>query len=80
MGMGAEIVLVISNKPGVEGLKRAERAAIPTEVPTNFLIQNSIIAACLDFSNLTFVFVLSLEIYNVQQFLRGRDIHKRLQA
>ncbi|XP_012216171.2 trifunctional purine biosynthetic protein adenosine-3 [Linepithema humile] len=30
--MGAEIVLVISNKPGVEGLKRAERAGIKTLV------------------------------------------------
>lgn len=30
--MGAEIVLVISNKPGVEGLKRAERAGIKTAV------------------------------------------------
>ncbi|XP_066997787.2 trifunctional purine biosynthetic protein adenosine-3 [Anabrus simplex] len=31
-GSGAEIVLVISNKPGVEGLRRAERANIPTMV------------------------------------------------
>ncbi|RLU23504.1 hypothetical protein DMN91_003709 [Ooceraea biroi] len=30
--IGAEIVLVISNKPGVEGLKRAERADIKTVV------------------------------------------------
>lgn len=30
--IGAEIVLVISNKPGVEGLKRAERAGIKTKV------------------------------------------------
>ncbi|XP_033215514.1 trifunctional purine biosynthetic protein adenosine-3 [Belonocnema kinseyi] len=30
--IGAEIVLVISNKPGVEGLKRAERAGIQTRV------------------------------------------------
>ncbi|XP_072386363.1 trifunctional purine biosynthetic protein adenosine-3 [Diabrotica undecimpunctata] len=30
--IGADIVLVISNKPGVEGLKRAERAGIPTKV------------------------------------------------
>lgn len=30
--MGAEIVLVISNKPDVEGLKRAQRAKIPTRV------------------------------------------------
>ncbi|KAL6260208.1 hypothetical protein P5V15_007743 [Pogonomyrmex californicus] len=30
--MGAEIVLVISNKPGVEGLRRAERAGIKTMV------------------------------------------------
>lgn len=30
--IGAEIVLVISNKPGVEGLKRAERAGIKTMV------------------------------------------------
>ncbi|KAL0104821.1 hypothetical protein PUN28_016455 [Cardiocondyla obscurior] len=30
--IGAEIVLVISNKPGVEGLKRAERAGIKTVV------------------------------------------------
>ncbi|KAJ8959037.1 hypothetical protein NQ318_022292 [Aromia moschata] len=30
--LGAEIVLVISNKQGVEGLKRAERAGIPTKV------------------------------------------------
>ncbi|NXA00086.1 PUR2 protein, partial [Nesospiza acunhae] len=28
----AQIVLVISNKPGVEGLKKAERAGIPTRV------------------------------------------------
>ncbi|GJQ81754.1 hypothetical protein Trydic_g301 [Trypoxylus dichotomus] len=36
--IGAEIVLVISNKPDVEGLKRAERANIPTKVLryTNF--------------------------------------------
>jgi phosphoribosylamine--glycine ligase/phosphoribosylglycinamide formyltransferase/phosphoribosylformylglycinamidine cyclo-ligase len=31
-GTGAEIVLVISNKPGVQGLKRAEKANIPTKV------------------------------------------------
>lgn len=30
--IGAEIVLVISNKPDVEGLKRAERAGIQTKV------------------------------------------------
>lgn len=30
--IGAEIVLVISNKPGVEGLKRAEKAGIATKV------------------------------------------------
>lgn len=30
--IGAEIVLVISNKPNVEGLKRAERANIKTKV------------------------------------------------
>lgn len=30
--MGAEIVVVISNKPDVEGLKRAQRAKIPTKV------------------------------------------------
>ncbi|KAJ8983962.1 hypothetical protein NQ317_008665 [Molorchus minor] len=30
--IGAEIVLVISNKPNVEGLRRAERANIPTKV------------------------------------------------
>lgn len=30
--IGAEIVLVISNKPDVEGLKRAERVNIPTKV------------------------------------------------
>lgn len=30
--MGAEIVLVLSNKPNVEGLRRAERANIPTKV------------------------------------------------
>lgn len=30
--MGAEIVVVISNKPDVEGLKRAQRANIPTKV------------------------------------------------
>ena len=30
--IGAEIVIVISNKPGVEGLKRAERAGIKTVV------------------------------------------------
>lgn len=32
ISMAAEIVLVISNKAGVEGLKRAEKAGIPTEV------------------------------------------------
>ncbi|XP_022916991.2 trifunctional purine biosynthetic protein adenosine-3 [Onthophagus taurus] len=32
MHVGAEIVLVISNKPDVEGLKRAERANIPIKV------------------------------------------------
>ncbi|XP_069683657.1 trifunctional purine biosynthetic protein adenosine-3 [Periplaneta americana] len=31
-GTGAEIVLVISNKAGVQGLKRAENAGIPTKV------------------------------------------------
>lgn len=36
--IGAEIVLVISNKPGVEGLKHAERAGIKTVV-INTLIQ-----------------------------------------
>lgn len=36
--IGAEIVLVISNKPGVEGLKRAERAGIKTVV-INTLMQ-----------------------------------------
>ncbi|CAG9856449.1 unnamed protein product [Phyllotreta striolata] len=30
--IGAEIVLVLSNKPGVEGLKRAEKADIPRKV------------------------------------------------
>lgn len=30
--MGAKIVLVISNKANVEGLKRAERSNIPTKV------------------------------------------------
>lgn len=30
--MGAEIILVISNKANVEGLKRAERANISTKV------------------------------------------------
>ena len=30
--IGAEIVLVVSNKANVEGLKRAERANIPTKV------------------------------------------------
>ncbi|XP_074036084.1 trifunctional purine biosynthetic protein adenosine-3 Gart [Leptinotarsa decemlineata] len=30
--MGCEIVLVLSNKPGVQGLKRAEGANIPTKV------------------------------------------------
>lgn len=30
--VGAEIVLVISNKPRVEGLRRAERANIPRKV------------------------------------------------
>lgn len=30
--MGAEIVLVLSNKPNVQGLKRAERAGIATKV------------------------------------------------
>lgn len=32
--IGAEIVLVLSNKPNVEGLKRAERANIATKVKT----------------------------------------------
>lgn len=31
--VGAEIVLVLSNIPDVEGLKRAERAGIATKVP-----------------------------------------------
>lgn len=31
-GIGAEIVLVISNKPGVQGLQRAQDADIPTKV------------------------------------------------
>nr|CAD7396078.1 unnamed protein product [Timema poppensis] len=31
-GTGAEIVLVISNKPGVQGLARAQKAGIPTMV------------------------------------------------
>ncbi|KAJ9575748.1 hypothetical protein L9F63_007394 [Diploptera punctata] len=31
-GIGAEIVLVISNKPGVQGLQRAQNAGIPTKV------------------------------------------------
>lgn len=35
--IGAEIVLVISNKSDVEGLKRAERANIPTKVINTFL-------------------------------------------
>lgn len=39
--MGAEIVLVISNKAGVEGLKRAERAGIPTMVHLKY--QNSLL-------------------------------------
>lgn len=30
--MGCEIVIVISNKKDVEGLRRAERAGIPTKV------------------------------------------------
>lgn len=34
--INAEIVLVISNKPNVEGLKRAERANIPTKVCLSF--------------------------------------------
>lgn len=34
--IGAEIVLVISNKPNVDGLKRAERANIPTKVSILF--------------------------------------------
>lgn len=33
--MGCEIVLVLSNKADVEGLKRAERANIPTKVNHN---------------------------------------------
>lgn len=32
MNMKAEIAIVISNKPNVEGLKRAARAGIPTKV------------------------------------------------
>lgn len=32
MGIGAEIVMVISNKPGVRGLERAEAAGIPSAV------------------------------------------------
>ena len=31
-GTGAQIVLVISNKPGVRGLIRAQNANIPTKV------------------------------------------------
>lgn len=37
--IGAEIVLVISNKADVEGLKRAERANIPTKV-SFFLLES----------------------------------------
>ena len=37
--IGAEIVLVISNKAGVEGLKRAERAKISTKVSFFFKFQ-----------------------------------------
>lgn len=41
--MGAEIVLVISNKPNVEGLQRAERAGIKTVVISIYdKIDNSI--------------------------------------
>ena len=36
--IGAEIVLVISNKPEVEGLKRAERAGIQTKVSFTFYL------------------------------------------
>lgn len=36
--MGAEIVLVISNKPDVEGIKRAERAGIKTVVITTYIL------------------------------------------
>ncbi|XP_020297762.1 trifunctional purine biosynthetic protein adenosine-3 isoform X2 [Pseudomyrmex gracilis] len=45
--IGAEIVLVISNKPGVEGLKRAERAGIKTVVikHTNYPSRESFDAA-----------------------------------
>lgn len=33
----AQIVLVVSNKAGVEGLKKAERAGIPTKVSVTFI-------------------------------------------
>ena len=36
--IGAEIVLVISNKPNVEGLKRAQRAGIATKVKITLFI------------------------------------------
>lgn len=39
--MNAEIVLVLSNKDNVEGLKRAERANIPTKVITCGTIRKS---------------------------------------
>lgn len=44
--LGAEIVLVISNKDNVEGLKRAERAGIPTKVISHKAYPNRV-----DFDN-----------------------------
>ncbi|NXM08757.1 PUR2 protein, partial [Tyrannus savana] len=52
----AQIVLVVSNKPGVEGLRKAERAGIPTRViehtafPTRCDFDSAIDAALREFS------------------------------
>lgn len=37
-GTGAEIVIVISNKPGVQGLIRAKNANIPTKANMMFFL------------------------------------------
>jgi len=59
-GSLAEIAIVISNKEGVEGLKRAERAGIPTKVishkafPTREAFDTEVMKA-LDFMNVDLV-------------------------
>lgn len=51
----AEIVLVISNRPGVQGLKRASLAGIQTRVIILLLIMSETMLSC---SMLVLVFML----------------------